>query len=196
MKKLTLFCALIFICGMAGTSEAAYVEEFTNLPTTLKLYSGDSIRFNFDLTQLDNLAVKGSSSTTPFSDVNNYLVNNIIDNALLSFDFTSNANRGGNLDIAFSDGTYSKTLYNGSLTTNYSQDLSKMTELSDYVADGKFSVIITATDLLKKGNGTPQVTITDAKLDVTAHAAPIPNAAWLLGTGLIGVIGVRRRVVS
>ena len=53
------------------------------------------------------------------------------------------------------------------------------------------SIVLTALD---NGGGTAYLNSDFGFLEMSTSPTPIPGAAWLLGTGLVGLLGLRRKM--
>jgi hypothetical protein len=198
MKKLTILCALLYICGIAGTSEAAlttFSETFLGTPgDSVTVSSGNTYSFYFDLSgmgksvnyyQLNN----DKKMTAPTSDASGFIPGAFnITSATLSYTLSDG---GGNVDTALlktgaSDGSLTlgyHTLNLGKKDTT-SFDYTFADSLLSHLSDGKLLVTFTSPD---------SITLEQLKLDVQAEPVPIPSTAWLFCAGIIGLIGVKRR---
>lgn len=199
MKKL-IPAVLIssFIFGAAGIAEAAlYTETFlgttsdsNKVTLNSKQTPSDYATFVFDLTSAGGTAAKDGAvmANALTTDSTTFIANSKISNAVLTLSF-------GTLP---SGAKYSIDLYdiaNGvtatkafDTVTNYAQPISLNSYLSQ-LSDGKILVKVTNASTAKDKN----FDLNQVKLDVTATPVPLPAAGLLLGSGLAGLIGIRRK---
>ncbi len=214
MKKLiisVLVCTLVF--GMVGMAEAAMVTYTESLlgstSDSSKFVIGgatggnQTAYFNFDLTQAGNTTTNYAQLTNtgtkilPLStdDVNvpqfnstNYTINSVTLNYTLSD--TDNSSDKFTVVTGSSDGsiTIAPQVNQNVVGTGQSKSFSYVFSTSDltYLNDGKLQFTIAT-------GGSTNITVEQAQLVLTATPVPIPAAGLLLGSGLIGLIAIRRK---
>jgi hypothetical protein len=157
---------------------------------SVSLWINDQINYSITGT---NEAVKKATAAT-FNYVLTYdLATSLNTNDLLTHNFNEvisggTVTPGGSYTV---QGTSTKDT-----TLQYS------TNLSPYIGNAFFNLIVTpVSDLAKSISGGKITEVaytdtfrTDAKVTYSYTATPIPGAVWLLGSGLVGMIGLRRKL--
>ncbi len=206
MRKLILAAMVsTLVFGMVGMAEAEmFTESFLgnyNDNTVFSLANGKVSDYYFDLTTSGNLSTNfaqynGGTKTLPNADadvagldLNKY----IIDSITLYCTFSDNDTSAEKLTVTVLDNNSVVGNYTGNTTKlniNPGVYLTKSYSLNDFsiLNDGKLGVSVVTS-------GGTNVNVEQVRLDVTAHAAPVPLPATglLLCTGLIGLISVRRK---
>lgn len=181
MKTTIAALILALVCTMAGTAQAGLVTfsetllGSTNDGVMQKISKDTPGTFQFNLNQLGYSAadytITGASLTFNFFD------RDLKSDAIK---ITSGANDG------------SLTLLNQIFLLN---PLNKRKEITytfgaenlSYLNDGFLTLLATSTN---------SISIDQLRLDVTAAAnpVPLPSAVWFLGTSLVGMVAIRRRM--
>ena len=206
MKKLILLCGvLLLVCGMAGSAGA----DLLPFSETFLGHSGDSsllainnqtYNFLFDLTS-DGITnnyyqlATGGTKIPPTSDATGFNPGVLtIKSATLSFSFydTDNQKESVLVKTGASDGNLTIGNYNNldlsqkkkghtSESFNYTFNSADFT----WLKDGKLTLTVSSSDSIQ---------LDQLRLDVEGDTQPVPlpNAAWLLGSSLIGLIATSR----
>lgn len=210
MKKLTLSLVFLFVCGMVGEAGAALITYTeTYLGTALndgsnitlngkKNVASDYATFAFNLVGIGgdatkngttiNGALTGGDSTTfiPISDPE------IIQSAVLKIYYSNTQNAAYKIELFdMVNGIVASNPLIPAITTYLSGSDIDLKDHKSALTDG--SIFVKFTNTNNNGNSSKNIILDQVQLNVTT---PLPSAAWLLGAGLIGLIGVRRKVVS
>jgi hypothetical protein len=209
---------LLFLAAGAGEARASlsFSETFLGGKSDgnyFDVWQGYTARFAFNLTTTGETATLYNASNNqegsprlPTHDETSFVPNtNRIDAAGLSFTISSSdlARETVNIRSALYDGNRclkEQTYTLGSWWTEVSGqrkyadlniDLLAL-NLGQYLEDGRFVTLVIAPD-------TPSPLANDFRIDtasltVDATPTPVPAAAWLLGSGLVGLVGIRRRL--
>jgi hypothetical protein len=186
MKQRIVLMALLLVCTMAGTAQAALTTFSETLlggigdGTTQRVTSKIPASFQFDLTKYGYSAADYTITTATLS-YTLHDTDRAKDSALLK----TSAGDGG-LTI----GDYFKVANRLDLKKNQtSQSFAYSFSAANlaFLSDGLLGLGITSAN---------NIYIDQLRLDVTAEAnpVPLPSAAWFLGTSLIGVVAIRRRM--
>jgi hypothetical protein len=212
MKKLFVGATITLLLGLVPASQAlaslSLTETFLGTKTDgdyFDVYEGYTATFGFNLTSLGDQALlfDGDGNVAddrdyPTTDVDTFVPSNqSITAATLSFRFssqdlapetvqvkTSLSNGGG---ILLEENFWLFSIFGfGNSTADVNLDLE---DYLSYLQDGIFLTLVIAPE---SGCFFPNdFRIDQASLEVTA--VPIPGAFWLLGSGLIGIVGLRKK---
>lgn len=194
MKKELVFTFILVIIvtfGMPTISSAAYIEFLETFDETFWLSSpGHYANAYFDLTieggyGTGNEIIVSQGGVVidsgPNPDEEGFDIDQFeIIEAYLKLD-TNDHDSGEIINIFYYDDSTNETFSYGSYSGNeISVNLAK-----GLVNDGNLSIQITVTG--------GSVEIQYPSLILSTSAIPIPSAVWLLGSGLIGIVGIRRK---
>ena len=145
------------------------------------LDDGDSINLNFNFSETFTSLDSGTLSLTLYDDQDNKW--------WTADDGTERAKISCN-DVASNDSTWHSTIRDLDFGGTYDFNLegSELTHLEDHS-----SISFKLENPGRRTFGGGDFGITQAKLELQGTAqAPIPGAAWLLGAGLLGLLGFKR----
>jgi len=193
-KKLVLTFVLLIIVsfGIPTISSASYIEFIETFDETFWLSDLHSHYANayFDLTieggyGTGNEIIVSQGGVVidsgPNPDEEGFDVNQFeIIEAYFKLD-TNNHDSGEIINIFYFDDSTNETFSYGS----YSGNEISVNLVKALINDGNLSVKITVTG--------GSVEIQYPTLILSTRAIPIPGAVWLLGSGLIGIVGIRRK---
>ncbi|BAN34336.1 hypothetical protein SCD_n00488 [Sulfuricella denitrificans skB26] len=192
----TCLVAALVISGSVSTAQAATIT-FDNLDTSSGSYAqlqNGYAGFNWDnfwavdgLNYYDPNDPTAIGYTTGVVSPNNVAFNGFADPASFSsttiFSLESAyVTKARDAGLTHFDG------YNGA-SLLYSMDVYSTTTAPTFVT---FNWAGLDKVVMSDGDGTAHTAIDD----ITVNSVPVPAAAWLLGSGLLGLIGVARRKVA
>jgi hypothetical protein len=207
MKKLIITVLVsTFVFGLVGLAQATYTETFLGTPsdgTSVTVNKNNTYYFYFDLTSaglansyylVNNTGTKtgiliASDDAYGFPTSSNTTVSS----AILSYTFNDNDPK---VEVAKvltgpSDGnkshTYQLNLQNATETDSFPIDI------STYVIDGKLLAIFSALKDSSQNDTNFKLEQVKLTVDTQTTTVPLPAAGLLLGSGLIGLICVRRK---
>jgi hypothetical protein len=194
MKKLqTIFVAFLLVMGAVNLTSAAYLDIVPNQPDPLIVNPGDPFHVDIYLTGNASEILNGAYQFDIAFDTNELAL--LSDNPLSATEFWP----PGWIDVkplSFNPSNNHVEFFDGFHFTPYvplanpillgSIDFTILTPVFDGLDDVEV--------FYKTGSG---FTINGAIIQVPSEGpdlapVPIPAAAWLLGSGLLGLIGVRR----
>lgn len=203
MKKiivcLSLILMIIGITGIASASPFTFEEVFGR---DLRVNEGERAIYNFDLTDTGGKSrVKDGSSTVqgpylPTIDETTFDTNLMVVSALLSFEI--GGMDGGNftpkerikIKVTGEGGT-GETIFNEKVFLGVDTfDFDLTGTWLDWVDDGKLRTVAIAVERRGFVN---DFKIRSARLFVEAEPVPEPSTYLLFGSGLLGLIFVRRK---
>jgi hypothetical protein len=171
-------------------------------------------RFAFNLTTTGetatlydaaNILVPGSTQLPTHDESGFVLGAHSIDRATLNFTFSSSDSTAETIGIKAGIWDGNSTVWVGTYTLGnliteilgvrkYADLSLNLVNLgySQYLPDGRFVSFVIAPDLT--GCTLNDFTVDRANLTMDVTPVPIPGASWLLGPGLAGLIGIRRRL--
>ncbi|WP_319524281.1 VPLPA-CTERM sorting domain-containing protein [uncultured Desulfosarcina sp.] len=213
------FALLIFVAGVLQAPMLAKADTFTETflggigdGDYFDVSEGWYARFVFNLTMLGETAALYSPSDsvesyreTPTDDETTFIANAYqIEAAELGFTFASADIASEEITIysSFMDGdenlgTYQFELGNVWTLLSGSYKTAELTinlldyGLENYLEDGRFITLVIA---FESGCLPNDFRIDTASLTVEATPVPIPAGIWLLGAGLLGLSGIRRKL--
>jgi hypothetical protein len=194
MKKLMITVLVsTFVFGLTGFAHAALYSEIYSPTTATSLNKNWSANYVFNLGAAGNIATiynaNGNTSSTLSPTLDNTLFSPApITSATLSLGLTiqNNATYSIKLYDINQSGTASTAFYT---SNNYTGPID-LSGFSSYLADGKILAKISNT----ASASNQKVNLNNVSLQV--QTVPLPGAAWLLGAGLIGLIGARRKQLA
>ena len=192
MKNLiSVLCAVMLVMGLACYANAAsYEVEWTG--SVWLNSSNDSQTWSFDL-DADTL------------DVGNISAGDTINSATLEIVFYDDDDEGAGNPRYFSQtAEFADLTIDGTLALNDEEieTGAKSFDVLNLVSgDHSLEVLLTWLDKIPSGEpwagysaaGDFEVQSVKLSGDYSAAAVPIPGAMWLLGSGLLGLIGIRRK---
>lgn len=202
-RMLNTLSALVAAAGLlAGTSASAAMLnlDFIDNPD---IYSS-GITVSYDALN-DTLSAEGYASTfTDLSGTQRDIANGTLGTFSLSAIIDDAGNfSGGNFTIGGTVGSFnSGTLLSGDLTAFGFESGNPSFEFALNVTGGDAMSLYGNAGLTLSGMNTAtsfaadfvrDFAYSDAKTVVPAAVVPVPAAAWLFGSGLIGLVGVARR---
>lgn len=187
-KKMFQFVVFLLVIGMASGSALAMNVVMLNIdPPAQNYFIGDIITADLKISGLQN------------EDLGLFNLNLSYDDSILSYDsYTLGTGLGnGVMDISLADNFLTAGIIN----------------LAGYVADTSpqdDEVILATLNFIGTGAGISELSIVDSIMYsdsgsplslyaspnpgfVNVNHAPVPAAAWLLGSGLLGLVGIRSR---
>ena len=203
MKKLKFFIFFaVFLLSMAGNTFAAIFEDdFDNYNEgngllnysfpdgdakwTVTYGTVDLIGNGFyDLSPGNGLYIDMDGSSGTAGEIKSSLINLIPGSYMLSFDLAGNQRND-------SPELISLTVETGIFTKDYTLNQNDpFTTFTEYFTLSDFQEI----NIVFKGTGGDNVGILlDNVILVEATPVPLPGAIWFLGSGLIGIVGYRKR---
>lgn len=214
MKKLTLTLTLLLAIAVAGEAGAALVTfSETYLGDTgegimLNISNTRSYSFIFDLTATGTGAnyyqrSTGGGKTAPTSDASGFLPADMtVTSVLLYYTFfdTDMARDSATMATGSGDGSLSVANYTGANRLNLRGGQSAMSSVytfssADYawLSDGRLAVTVSSSDSIRLDQLRLEV---QAMVADQAQPVPLPSAGWLLGAGLIGMVGIKRKSLA
>lgn len=219
MKKTAsiISLCLVLVFSLTGSEATAAVYQETFLGTGrdgnyFDIYQDWKARFAFNLTTVGETATLYDHNggqrlqSTPTTDETRFTPNiGSINSAVLSFTFSSSdyAMERVKIKTGFSDG--SSTIWIGDYTLGtIITDVLNLREYGklsldliglgyrSYLEDGRFVSFVITPDFSQCILNDIRVDLAELSVDATQTPVPVPAAAWLLGSGLLGV-GVFRR---
>lgn len=203
MKKTLIAAALALTAGVANAAPVTELNGTFQMydPSGAAMAPDNTVTFTYDMDAM----TWGVASTTAFFGLTwtasgGTLYNAGTYNVGINGDGADELASNASAPLANGDGNYSFTVPTGSIGGNINFAWGATTGIDVFVvwsADG-----LTSLDV--DGDGTPGARMVDgpfpgfsanftAASGPTAPAVPVPAAAWLLGSGLVGLVGVARR---
>ncbi|MFH1976145.1 MAG: VPLPA-CTERM sorting domain-containing protein [Pseudomonadota bacterium] len=195
MKRLLIIaCVVMMALCVSGTASAAYFDVTENYSGTQQsVGTGNGYFFIFDFWQPNPTPTTDSSlslspdASMPYATKFFYEDSTGTMRSYFSFAY-SGAGKGAEATINFFAGNGTTALWSNSqdmlgsgIFTHYFTQ--KELDTLDNFGWGKITILNAATSKTFK--------IDSATMNVVA--TPIPSAVWLLGSGLIGIVAIRRR---
>lgn len=213
MKKLTLTLTLLLaiaVTGEAGAALVTFSETYlgTGNDGIRQAINGQTYSFIFDLTATGTAAnyyqsSTGGSKTAPTSDATGFSPADMtITSALLYYTFsdTDNPKDSARVQTGVSDGNLSVANYTGKnrldlKTGQTTQSFTYTFSSADYawLSDGRLAVTVSSSDSIRLDQLRLEV---QAMVADQAQPVPLPSAGWLLGAGLIGMVGIKRKSLA
>ena len=204
MKKLMITVLVsTFVFGLVGMAHAAlFTETFLGTPidatsVTLngqKNTASDYATFAFNLAGSGGVATKNGASisgaltedSTNFIPISNP---NIIQSAVLKIYYSTTQTAPFSIQLFdIINGAVQSTLLFPAINNYTSGSDIDLTNYKSALLDG--SIFVKFQNTNSSGNSSKNISLDQAQLIVTT---PLPGAAWLLGAGLIGLVGARRK---
>ncbi len=191
-KSLMVFFAIILLFGTSGMASAA-TYEFEDTIDSWGILNVDAAYISEQ-----SLGIIGGplEYTHDLTDDVDFASGDVITEAYLQLDFTND----------FTDAQHNDWLlkWDKTETASYALDGSDLIEIGE-VDNGQHDMVIDVDWLNDDGEldvtvvvhndlGTATAWLDHSKVYGTATTVPIPGAVWLLGSGLIGLLGIRKKV--
>ena len=206
MKKKLIITALVsvFVFGMFGIAEASLVtfsETFLGTPddkTSVTINDSSSYYFYFDLTSAGSKSgsyyLKNDKGTKHYISISSDDAKGFIPgayseitSAVLSYTFYDSDKKSDPVTMSIGGSDPNITLLNDTLTLYKDYATGSLPITASFLNDGKLEIIVSEPD---SGSN---IKLQNLNLTVQAQTAPLPAAGLLLGSGLIGLIGIRRK---